>query len=91
MQRGSRLAGEKGEEVLQALEAFGLHQVRRLVLVRGTEEPHGGEARNRSPILAGSKLPWRPLTPGLHNFQGMSQISGSSGRHPQTSHHHTAA
>lgn len=33
------------------------------------------------PILAGSKLPGRPLTPGLHNFQGMSQISEFSGRH----------
>lgn len=33
------------------------------------------------PSWLGSELPWRPLTPGLHNFQGTSQISGSSGRH----------
>lgn len=43
------------------------------------------------PVLVGSKLSRRPLTPGLHNFQGMSQISEFSGRHPQTSHRHIAA
>lgn len=33
------------------------------------------------PIFVGSKLPWRPLTLGLHNFQGTSQISEFAGRH----------
>lgn len=63
------------------------------------EEDIGGEGplflrevlRLPTPSWLGSELPMRPLTPGLHNFQGTSQISGSSGRHPQTSHHHTAA
>ena len=34
-----------------------------------------------TPLWLGSELPRRPLIPELHNFQGMSQISGSSGRH----------
>ena len=34
-----------------------------------------------TPSWVDSELPRRPLTPGLHNFQGMSQISGSSWRH----------
>lgn len=54
--------------------------------VLGKEDVGGGHVPPTSataphPILAGSKLPWRPLTPGQRNFQGMFRISGSSGRH----------
>lgn len=49
---------------------------------------HAAAAR---PSRLGSEMPRRPLTPELHNSQGTSQISGSSGRHPQTSRRHTAA
>lgn len=47
--------------------------------MEGLSPSHSATAPH--PILVGSILPWRPFTPGLHNFQGMSQISEFSGRH----------